>query len=96
MKCPYREFQDCIVEKCPSCNYEVIEKTMISGRAPYWMSDEEAIKRGNKWRETIKSYEFVSCSLINSGAAPVPAVKQTVNNTTQTNVIVRKSVFDIF
>lgn len=22
MKCPYRNFEDCIIEKCPSCNYK--------------------------------------------------------------------------
>lgn len=96
MKCPYREFQECIVEKCPSCNYEKTEHTIIVGRAPYWMSDDEAIKRGNKWREKKEFYKFVSCRLIDSGATPIPAVKQTINNTTQTNVVVRKSIFDIF
>lgn len=54
MKCPYREFQECIVEKCPSCNYEEVKETVINGKAPYWMSDGEAIRRGNKWKETKK------------------------------------------
>lgn len=93
MKCPYREFQECIVEKCPSCNYEEIKQTIISGRAPYWMSDEEAIKRGNKWKETAKTYKFVSCKLIDNNVQPVPVIKQTINNTTSTNVVIRKSIF---
>ena len=93
MKCPYREFQECIVEKCPACNYEEVQQTVISGRAPYWMSDEEAIRRGNKWKETVKTYKFVSCKLIDNSVQPIPAVKQTINNTTQTNVVIRKSIF---
>lgn len=93
MKCPYRDFQECIVEKCPSCNYKEIPKTVISGRAPHWMSIDEAIKRGNKWEDTVKTYEFVSCKLIDSGVQPIPAVKQTINNTTNTSVVIRKSIF---
>ena len=95
MKCPYREFQDCIIEKCPSCNYEEVEQTVISGRAPYWMNDEEAIKQGNKWKETVKIYNFVSCKLVDNKVQPVPAVKQIINttNATKTNVVIRKSIF---
>jgi hypothetical protein len=93
MKCPYREFQECIVEKCPSCNYKEISKTVISGRAPHWMSTEESIKRGNKWIETVKTYKFVSCKLIDNSVQPAPTIKQTINNTTKTNVVIRKSIF---
>lgn len=93
MKCPYREFQECIVEKCSACNYKEVQQTVISGRAPYWMSDEEAIRRGNKWKETVKTYKFVSCKLINNSVQPISAVKQTINNTTKTNVVIRKSIF---
>lgn len=95
MKCPYRDFQDCIIEKCPSCNYEEVERTIINGRAPCWMNDEEAIKQGNKWKETIKIYKFVSCKLIDNNVPPPSITKQTINNTntTQTNVLIRKSIF---
>ena len=93
MKCPYREFQDCIVEQCPSCNYEEIKETVISGRAPSWMSDEEAISRGNKWRDTVKTYKFISCKLIDNGVQPVPATKQVINNTTRNSTVIRKSIF---
>lgn len=93
MKCPYREFQECIVEKCPACNYEEVKQTVISGMAPHWMSTEEAIRRGNKWKETVTTYKFVSCKLIDNSVQPVPSVKQTINNTTQTNIVVRKSIF---
>lgn len=93
MKCPYREFQECIIEKCPSCNYEEIKQTVISGRAPYWMSDEEAIRQGNKWKETVKTYKFVSCKLIDNNVQPAPTIKQTINNKTSTNVVIRKSIF---
>ena len=93
MKCPYREFQECIIEQCPSCNYEEISETKLVGLAPNWMSDEEAIKRGNKWRETTKTYKFISCNLIDNSVQPVPAVKQTINNITQTSVVVKRSIF---
>ena len=29
MKCPYREFQECMVEQCPSCNYIEEKKEVI-------------------------------------------------------------------
>lgn len=93
MKCPYRDFQECIVEQCPSCNYEEVKKTIIAGHAPLWMSADEAIKRGCQWKETKTSYKFVSCKLIDNSVQPVSATNQVVNNITQTNVVVRKSVF---
>ena len=93
MKCPYRDFQECIIEQCPSCNYEEVKKTVIGGHAPLWMSTDEAIKRGCQWRETVTSYKFVSCKLIDDGVQPIPATKQVINNTTETNVVVRKSIF---
>ena len=93
MKCPYRDFKDCIVEKCPSCNYEVVEKTEVCGRAPYWMSDEEAIRIGIRWESISKSYKFVSCKLIDNSVQPIPSTKQIINNTTSTNISIRKSVF---
>lgn len=93
MKCPYREFQECIVEQCPSCNYEDVKRTVIHGKAPYWMDEKEAIKNGYKWEETINTYMFISCKLIDNGVQPVPAAKQIVNNTTKTNISIRKSIF---
>ena len=93
MKCPYREFQECIVEKCPSCNYKEETKTVISGLAPHWMSNDEAIKRGNKWEETVRTYKFISCKLIDNGVPPPPVIHQTINNTTRTNVAIKKSIF---
>lgn len=93
MKCPYRDFQECIVEECPSCNYEEVKNIVISGKAPYWMSDEEAIRRGNKWEETVKTYKFISCKLIDNCVQPIPTAKQIINNTTKNNTIIRKSIF---
>lgn len=93
MKCPYREFQECIVEKCPACNYAEVKETVISGKAPHWMSEEEALRRGNKWKETATTYKFISCKLVDSSVQPIPAVKQTTNNTIKTNVAIRKSIF---
>ena len=93
MKCPYRDFKECIVEECPSCNYKEAKISVVTGRCPSWMSKKEAIERGMVWEEIRTVYHFVSCKLIDSGVQPVPATKQTINNTTQTNVVVRKSVF---
>ena len=93
MKCPYRDFQECIVEQCPSCNYETIEQDVIKGRAPAYMSFADAVDRGYQWVETVKTYKFVSCKLIDNNVQPVPATKQTINNTTRTAVVVRKSIF---
>ena len=93
MKCPYRDFQECIVEQCPSCNYETTEETVIKGRAPTWMSYENAIDQGYQWVETVRSYKFMSCKLVEHNVQPVPATKQTINNTTHTAVAVRKSIF---
>ena len=93
MKCPYRDFQECIVEQCPSCNYEENKQVVIEGRAPTWMSTEEAIKRGCQWERTVKTYKFVSCKLVDNNVQPIPATKQTINNTTRTAVVVKKSIF---
>ena len=93
MKCPYRDFQECIIEQCPSCNYEEVKETIIVGHAPPWMSTDEAIKRGLEWPAIKTSYKFVSCKLIDNSVQPVPATKQVINNTTETNVVVRKSIF---
>ena len=93
MKCPYRDFQECIIERCPACNYEEVERTVIAGRSHAWLSTKEAIKRGNLWKERVMTYKFVSCKLVDNSVQPVPVTKQTINNTTQTNVVVRNSVF---
>jgi hypothetical protein len=93
MKCPYRDFQECIVEKCPACNYEEAQHKVVHGRYPAWMSSEEAIRQGMAYESVESTYRFVSCKLVDCGVQPVPAIKQTVNNTTRTNVVVQKSVF---
>ena len=93
MKCPYREFQDCIVEKCPSCNYEEEKRTAIAGRYPTYMSTERAIEEGYAWKETKTTYKFVSCKLINNNVQPVPANKTVVNNNQKTSVVVKRSIF---
>ena len=93
MKCPYRNFEDCIVEKCPSCNYEEVKEEIIAGRWPSWMSTEEAIKQGNAWHTTKTKYKFISCRLADKGVQPAPVVKQEIDNSTRTTVVVRKSIF---
>ncbi len=93
MKCPYRNFEDCIVEKCPSCNYKENKTETIVGRYPAYMSTETALKEGYAWKETKATYEFVSCKLVESGVQPIPARKEIINNTTRTSVVVKKSIF---
>ena len=95
MKCPYRNFEECLVEQCPSCNYEAKEYTTLEGRKyPYW-SDEYAIKIGSMWEEKHTRYEFVSCKLIENNVQPVPSDNTIINNnnTAKTNVSIRRSVF---
>lgn len=93
MKCPYRGFADCIMQECPSCKYEEVERKVIGGRKLSWMSDDEAIDRGCTWEETRTEYKFVACKLIEAGAQPVPQKKEVINNTTVTRVTIKKSVF---
>jgi hypothetical protein len=93
MKCPYREFKDCLVEQCPSCNYKEETKKVLCGRCPTWMNQSEALACGILWHETRSVYQFISCKLIENGVQPTPTINQTVNNSTQTKVVVKKSVF---
>lgn len=95
MKCPYNGFQECIIQECPSCNYEVVENLYIEGLKPHWMSTETALKEGCQWEVKRKEYKFVSCKLIDGQVQPVPKNDIIINNKTQnrTNVSIRKSVF---
>lgn len=93
MKCPYREFQECIVEECPSCNYKEAKICVTNGRCPPLMSKDEAVRNGMVWEEIRTVYQFVSCKLIDNGVQPVAPTKQIINNNTKTNVVVRKSIF---
>jgi hypothetical protein len=94
MNCPYKDFKECIVEKCPSCNYEKIIDKVICGKYPAWMNYIEAIRCGNAWVENKTTYKFISCKLSENNVQPVlrDIKKETINNT-QTNVIIRKSIF---
>lgn len=80
MKCPYNNFQECIVEKCPSCNYETIKNIVIEGLKPYRMSTEEAIRQGCQWEVTKTTYKFISCRLIDNCIQPVPKNDTVINN----------------
>lgn len=93
MKCPYNDFKDCIVEKCPSCNYEIIKQRVTHGKCPRCMSIDEAFQNGFIWDEVKTEYKFISCKLIESNIQPVPSNKQVINNNTKTSVLVRKSIF---
>lgn len=93
MKCPYRNFEECIIEQCPSCNYKENKKKVTAGRKPSCMSDDEAFKAGCLWEETKTTYEFVSCKLIENAVQPIPAKKEITNNNTRTSVVIKKSIF---
>ena len=91
MKCPYREFAECIVEQCPSCVYETIETIHIEGRYPMYMNKNEAIEKGYAWEEKRKTYKFVSCKFVKSGVQPIPVQK--TNNIQETRIVVKNSIF---
>ena len=93
MKCPYRNFEECLVEKCPSCNYKKNKQEVIEGRYPAYMDTRTAIEKGMAWKETKTTYEFVSCKLVENAVQPIPPKKEIVNNTTRTSVVVKKSIF---
>ena len=93
MKCPYRNFEDCIVEKCPSCVYEEVKTQTINGRYPSYMSLERALKEGYAWEDTKISYKFISCKLVDNNVQPIPPKKEVINNTQKTNVVIHKSIF---
>lgn len=91
VKCPYNGFKDCIVQECPSCNYETREHTRIVGR--YTGSLQEALERGAAWEEKYVEYKFISCKLADGGVQPVPPKTEEINNTQKTNVVIHKSIF---
>lgn len=93
MKCPYRNFEECLVEKCPSCNYEEIKTQHMVGKWPHWMDLETAIKKGSAWKETRTTYKFVSCKLVENGVQPAPSSETVINNKTTTVVQVKRSIF---
>ncbi|MCC8044197.1 MAG: hypothetical protein LIP12_01700 [Clostridiales bacterium] len=89
MKCPYRNFEECLVEKCPACEYETVETEKLAGVPPFG-DYELGLMRGNCWYEKQTTYKFKACGLVKSGVQPAP---QTVINNevkTQTNVTIRK------
>lgn len=95
MKCPYNNFQECLIEKCPSCNYKISKYTKLVGRKPYYMSDEQAIKDGYLWEETVKKYEFISCKLIDNLVQPAPKNETIINNKIEnkSHILIKRSVF---
>ena len=86
MKCPYKNFEECLVEKCPSCIYETIKKTVVAGRKPHQFCEEYARELGCIWNETEITYEFKSCSLLSANVQPVLRNETIINNTTKVNV----------
>ena len=93
MKCPYRNFEECIVELCPACVYEEVKTKVICGRYPSYMGLERALSEHYAWEETKTSFKFVSCKLVENSVQPIPSKKEIINNTQKTNVVVRRSIF---
>lgn len=93
MKCPYKNFNECIVEKCPACNYKENNQKVIEGKYPYDMNEEEAVNQGLAWESTKTTYKFVSCKLIESGVQPISQKKEIINNKNSTRINIRKSIF---
>lgn len=93
MKCPYRNFEECLVEKCPSCNYIETKKMVIDRRKPNHNVYEDAYRRSLLMEKVKTTYEFVSCKLVENGVQPIPQEKKVINNTTKTSIVVNKSIF---
>ena len=95
MQCPYRNFQECLLEKCPACIFEEIKSSITRGRKPDWLSYEAAEQKGMIWQETHTSYKFVSCRLVDNNIAPSPAVKEEkiVNNNSSNVTVIKRSIF---
>ena len=87
MQCPYREFQPCLVENCPSCEYETEEEKKLCGRAPIGMEYQKAIESGYCWYDTKKTYRFKACKLIENGV-PLPSKSsKKIDNSKRVSVI---------
>ena len=93
MKCPYRNFEECIVEQCPSCVYETLDTEIVEGRYPARMSLETALREGYAWKSIKTTHKFISCKLVDTGVQPIPPKKEVINNTQKTSVVIRKSIF---
>ena len=95
MQCPYRNFQDCLLEKCPACIFEEVKNSITRGRKPDWLSYEAAEQKGMIWQETHISYKFVSCRLVDNNVAPSPVVKEEkiVNNNSSNVTVIKRSIF---
>ena len=90
VKCPYNGFKECIVQECPSCNYEEQKRTRIVGR--YTGSLKEALERGAAWEENCTEYRFISCKLVESGVQPVQPEVHNINTSCRTNVVIRNRI----
>lgn len=90
MRCPYREFAPCILEKCPACVHETEKEMVLSGRAPVYMSTKEAVKRGYMSEVEKKTYKFKACKLVEKGV-PLSDTKKEVKEVK--NINIRQSVF---
>lgn len=93
LKCPYRNFENCIGMCCPACNYETEERKVIKGKKFRDWSEEYALERGTMYEAVEINYKFISCKLVDNNVAPQPANKQEITNTIRQNVIVNKSIF---
>lgn len=97
MKCPYNGFKECLVEKCPSCNYTESKHIVVEGMHPPAISLDKAIANGWAWEAVQTKYEFVSCKLIDNNV-PVPDQTNIVhehNVTNKTAVVVKHGLINL-
>ncbi len=95
MKCPYRGFEECLLEQCPSCIYKEIKERKIAGTYSVALGVDSGIRNNTAWEYIDTKYEFVACKLMDNNVQPIPPEEVTVNNTTNTkiNTVLKKSIF---
>mgnify|MGYP003305385350 CR=1 FL=1 len=90
MRCPYNSFKECIVQECPSFNYEEHKHTRTAGR--YTGRLQQALERGAAWEESCTEYKFISCNLVEQGVQPVQPEVNNINTSFRPNIVVRNRI----
>ena len=94
MRCPYKNFEPCLLEECPACEYEVEIKETFEGRKHPNMSVDEAIRQNLMYVKKTNFYKFKNCKLVeNSVRLPDKRIDNTKINNTKQTVTVKSSIF---
>lgn len=91
MKCPYREFEDCLIQECPSCDYEVEEIEHIEHY--YKNPANYRLYRESEYKRIEKKYIFKSCSLVKNNVQPIPKAETHIDARTSSKTLVHSSIF---